>query len=403
MTTQVLVGRQPIFNQKLDVVAYELLYRDANNEDSAEFHDADQATTEVIINTFLEIGLQNITGQLPAYINLTRSYLLGEKTLPIQKDQIVLEVLENVEIDSQLVDSLRELSKQGYTIALDDYLYQEHHDELIKIADIIKIDVLSLSQDDIKHQVDILKKHDVTLLAEKIETQDIFEFCKSSGFDLYQGFFLSKPKTISGQQISTNRLPILRLMSMLYDENVEISDLENIINQDVSLSYRLLRYINSSFYGLRIKIESVNHALVLLGIIKIRHWISLICLTRIEDKPSYIITTALVRSRMCELLAEASGDRNSNSYFTVGLFSSLDALLDMTMEKILATMPLSEAIVQALLNGDGIMGAALNCTLQYERGNWEAVSFCELDISTIKDCYLQSIKWARDVMQELQI
>lgn len=403
MTTQVLVGRQPIYNQKLDVVAYELLYRDANNEDSAEFHDADQATTEVIINTFLEIGLQNITGQLPAYINLTRSYLLGEKTLPIQKDQIVLEVLENVEIDSQLVDSLRELSKQGYTIALDDYLYQEHHDELIKIADIIKIDVLSLSQDDIKHQVDILKKHDVTLLAEKIETQDIFEFCKSSGFDLYQGFFLSKPKTISGQQISTNRLPILRLMSMLYDENVEISDLENIINQDVSLSYRLLRYINSSFYGLRIKIESVNHALVLLGIIKIRHWISLICLTRIEDKPSYIITTALVRSRMCELLAEASGDRNSNSYFTVGLFSSLDALLDMTMEKILATMPLSEAIVQALLNGDGIMGAALNCTLQYERGNWEAVSFCELDISTIKDCYLQSIKWARDVMQELQI
>jgi EAL and modified HD-GYP domain-containing signal transduction protein len=403
MTTQVLVGRQPIYNQKLDVVAYELLYRDANNEDSAEFHDADQATTEVIINTFLEIGLENITGQLPAYINLTRSYLLGEKTLPIQKDQVVLEVLENVEIDSQLIDRLRELSKQGYTIALDDYLYQEHHDELIKIANIIKIDVLSLSQDDIKQQVDVLKKHDVSLLAEKIETQDIFEFCQSAGFDLYQGFFLSKPKTISGQQISTNRLPILRLMSMLHDVNVEISDLENIINQDVSLSYRLMRYINSSFFGLRIKIESVNHALVLLGITEIRHWISLICMSRIEDKPSYMTTTALVRSRMCELLAKASGDGNSSSYFTVGLFSNLDALLDMTMEEILATMPLSEAIAQALLNGDGIMGAALNCTLQYEKGNWEAVSFCELDISTIKDCYLQSIKWARDVMQELQI
>lgn len=196
MTDTVLVGRQPIFNRDLEIVAYELLFRSGPEESSADFTDGDHATSRVIDNTFRGIGLENLVGSLPAYINLTRSFLLGELQLPLRKEQIVLEVLEDIEINEELLRCLRALSQDGYTIALDDFAYDPRYKELIDIADIVKIDLSTLDEATLREHVRRLREHDVKLLAEKVETRDQLEICHNLGFDYYQGYFLAEPNNV---------------------------------------------------------------------------------------------------------------------------------------------------------------------------------------------------------------
>ena len=401
MPEDVLVGRQPIYNEKLDVVAYELLFRGAKSQSTADFTDGDRATSQVILNTFLEIGLDNIVGPLPAFINLTRAFLVGRHQLPIQKDRVVLEVLEDIEIDEEVLVALRALADRGYTIALDDFVYEHRYKQLIDIADIVKIDVLALGRETLREHVGFLRHHDVKLLAEKVETQEEFEFCRSLGFDYYQGFFFSKPKTISGQRVPTNRLAVLQVLAMVQAPDADVAKLDREIGKDVSLSYKLLRYVNSSYFQVPTKIDSIHRALILLGIDNIRNWVSLIALSGINDKPNYLILDAMVRARMCELLAEAAKRAHRERYFTVGLFSLLDALLDLPMEDILRSLPLSEEIGLALLKQEGDLGEALCCVLNYEHSDWESLSYDDLDTHAIKETYLRAIAWAREAITGL--
>jgi len=401
MPEEVLVGRQPIYNERLDVVAFELLFRGAASQTTASFTDGDKATSQVILNTFLEIGLDNIVGQLPAFINLTRAFLVGHQQLPMQKDRVVLEVLENIEVDEEILSALRSLAERGYTIALDDFVYEHRYSELVDIAHIVKIDVLALGRETLREHVRLLQKHDVRLLAEKVETQEDFEYCRSLGFDYYQGFFFSKPKTISGQRLPTNRLAVLQVLAMLQDPESDVAKLDREITKDVSLSYKLLRYVNSSYFALPTKIDSIHRALILLGVDNIRNWVSLIALSGINDKPNYLILDAMVRAKMFELLAEAAKRPDRERYFTVGLFSLLDALLDLPMDDILRSLPLSEEIGQALLGQQGDLGKALRCVLNYEHSDWEALTYAALDIHTIKETYLRAIAWAREAIMGL--
>jgi EAL and modified HD-GYP domain-containing signal transduction protein len=209
------VGRQPIYNCEMQVVAYELLFRGGEFHTSAEIIDADKATSQVLLNTFLEFGLDNIVGELPAFINLSRGFLLGHYQLSLPPDRVVLEVLEGIVVSEELITSLRSLSKQGYTIALDDFIYEQRYRELVDIANIVKIDLLMLTKDTLKEHVRLLRQHEVKLVAEKVETQDDFEFCRALGFDYYQGFFFAKPKTLGAQCIPINRLAVLRILAEL--------------------------------------------------------------------------------------------------------------------------------------------------------------------------------------------
>ena len=248
MNNDILVGRQPIFNTELEIVAYELLFRSSGSTQAAEFDDGDKATSKLILNTFLDFGLENIVAHHTAFINLTRTFLLRDELLPFNKDQVVLEILEDIEIDDEIVASVSGLHKSGYTIALDDYIFDDAHSKIIPYISIIKIDILGMTQAQIEEQVKNLEPFKVKLLAEKIENQEEFEFCKSLGFEMFQGFFLSKPRVMSRQKIPTNRLSILKFMAQLSDEDITVKQMEESISTDVSLSYRLLKYNQFQFF-----------------------------------------------------------------------------------------------------------------------------------------------------------
>lgn len=397
----VFVGRQPIYNREMEVIAYELLFRGGGSHTSAQIVDADQATSQVILNTFMEIGLERIVGRLPAFINLTRGFLSGKYQLLVPPERVVLEVLEDIEVDEDLIANLRALSSRGYKIALDDFIYEQRYKDLIDVADIVKIDLLALDRDTLKKDTLMLRQHEVKLLAEKVETPDDFEFCKGLGFDYFQGFFFAKAKTISFQRAPTSRLAVLRTLAKVQDPGAGIAELDDYLSQDISLKFKLLNYINSNQFTLAQRIDSVRRALVLLGVKNIRNWLSLIALAGISDKPDYLLINAMIRAKMCELIAHAAKIPNQEDYFTAGLFSSLDTLLEAPMEEILSSLPLSGDIGQAILSQAGTLGDALACVLRYERGAWDEVSFAPLDPDVIKDCYLTAIAWASETAQAL--
>lgn len=403
LPANVLVGRQPIFNQDLHIHAYELLFRGDINKSSADVEDGDFATSQLILNTFLEIGPETIVGDKPAYINLTRNFILDDHILAIDKNRVVIEILEDVEVDLALINRVRHLSSLGYVIALDDFVYDSKYDTLIQHVDIIKIDIMGMNEDELRQEVDRLKKYDVKLLAEKIETPKEFELCKSLGIDYYQGYFLSKPTIVKGNRIPTNRMSILNLMRLLYEENLDIARIEDCIVKDVSLSYRLLKNINSSYYGLKTRIESVNHALILLGIDNIRQWVTMIAMARLNDKPSVLITSSLIRAKMCENLAKSAHRENYNTYFTVGLFSNLDVLLDTDMQGLLEEMPLAAPIKDALLAREGELGESLQCAIDYEHGSWDSIEKYAMDNDRITCAYLNALNWASQTMRELEL
>jgi c-di-GMP phosphodiesterase len=397
------VARQAIFDRDLSVVGYELLFRGAAAHTTAQFTDRDQASTRVILDTFLELGLDQIVGQTPAFLNLTRSFFLSTHNIPLPRERVVLELLEGEHVDAPLVESVRGYAQSGFRIALDDFVYDDKMIPLLEIADIVKFDVLEHAPSQLEQQVRKVLPYNVVLLAEKVETPEHFEFCKDLGFDLYQGYFLCRPNTVAGHRIAPNRLATLRLLAKLQDPNVEMTSLEQIIREDLSLSYKLLRLINSAFYGLPHRVESIRQTLVLLGVQQIRAWVSLLTLSQLEDKPDELMVTAMVRARMCEQLALRAQVPHPEVYFTVGLFSTLDALLDLSMEDLLQSLPLSEELRDALLVRSGRMGAALDCVVRYERGEWDAVEFAELPACEIRAAYLDAVEWARVTSRELGV
>lgn len=386
------VGRQPIYGRSIDVFAYELLFR--NNEiNRASFTDGDAATAQVMLNTFVEIGLDHIVDHHLAFINLTRDFVLGNYCVALPKDRVVLEVLENMGVDQELMNALQRLSKLGYRIALDDFVYHESLKPLVEIADIIKVDILELDRETVAEHVKILRQYPVKLLAEKVETHEEFEFCRDLGFDYFQGYFFCKPNVISAKPMPVNRMAILALLTQLQNPTIEISQLERIIQEDFSLGAQVLRYINSAFFEMPKQIDSIDQAVYMVGTDRLRTWASLLMLARIEDKPVELLVTAIVRARMCEQLALAYQVRDVDQYFTVGLFSILDGLLDQPLEDIIPTLPLGLDIQEALVHKTGSLGMTLDCVLAYERGDWDTVLCHGVEVETVKAAYLEAISW----------
>ena len=397
----IYIGRQPIFNRKLDLVAYELLYRANGVQNAAGLIDHDHATTQVVINAFLDFGLEELVGKKLAFINLPRSFIVRDKPLPFSKEQVVLEILEDIEVTDDFLNAVRKLRSEGYTIALDDFVYHPDLQPLVKLSKIVKIDFTTLSREQIQAHVAALHEHKVELLAEKIETHEDFEFAKELGFHYFQGYFLCRPHIVSGRSLPSNRLAILRLLCELLDPNIQIAELANLVSQDVALSYKLLRSLNSPFYALPKRIDSIQHAIVYLGTKQIKRWVSLIVLANIDDKPSQLMVVALTRGKMCELIGEATGESNKEGLFTVGLFSLLDALMDINLENILVELPLAPEVKTAILNHAGSMGHILHAVLAYEQGHWGEIDFPALQAAQVTEAYLQAVAWSDQVYQNI--
>lgn len=396
----VFLGRQPICDAAFNVIGYELLFRNST-VNAADFRDGDRATSQTLLNLFVELDLDDLIGEHRAFVNLTRGFLVGEHPIPFDKDRLVLEVLENIQVDEELIESLRGLREAGYTIALDDVVYHEELEPLLEFANIVKVDLPAVSSGDIERHVAQLRRRPLKLLAEKVETPEEFESCRDLGFDYFQGYFFAKPRLVQAKTIQHNRMIILELLSKLQDPLIAFDEIEALVRQDVAASYKLLRYINSARHSLSRKVESLHQALVLMGLRSIRSVVSLIALSGIEGKPHELMVTAMVRARMCELLAAAMKAPDPNLFFTVGLFSALDALLDRPMADVLKSLPLSEEINRAILEQEGLPGRSLRCVMSYERAEWSQVHCPGVSRARIIEAYNQAIQWTNQMAAAL--
>jgi EAL and modified HD-GYP domain-containing signal transduction protein len=391
MVIGAFIGRQPIFNNNLEVVGYKLLFH-RYEVFKAEFVENDLTTPQILLNTFMEIGTERLVGDGLIFINFTPNFVHEKYPSELLNKRVVLEVKKDDIDKKELPKTLRKLSKNGFQIALDDFDNPDDILPLLNSTDIIKLNVSTLERTRLKKLISTFKSEKVILLAKDIETLDVFDICRKQGFDYFHGFFLTKPNFESGQKVPVSRLATLRLLAKLYNPDIEFHDLDEIIRNDVTLSYRLLRLINSVFYARPKKIESIRQALTLLGIRRVREWVSMLILSKTVEKPHYLVITALERARMCELLT--SKTHKMDMGFMVGLFSILDALLDMPLEDIISSLPVSTEISSAILQHKGSMGKVLHCVLAYQHGEWEEALSTGLDPEIVREAFLESLDWA---------
>ncbi len=396
----IIIGRQQIFDQKLNIYAYELLFR-GNDFDLNHKEGATQATIQVITDTILELGLNTIVGSHKAFINFTTQNLLDKTPLHLPKDRIVVEVLETVEIAPRIVANLKELSKLGYIIALDDFVFSDEWMPLVEFADIIKLDIMEMGESKTRELIKRLQPYNVQLLAEKVETYGEYQYLLELGCDYFQGFFFNKPNIVSGKRVSVNQSSAIQLLNTVNSPDVEFGDLTKIVSLDVGLSYKLLHYINSAFFALPNKVSTINQAISYLGLKEIKRWINILTLASLSNKPEAVMQNALIRGKMCEELASLSGDKSDN-FFLIGILSNLDCLLDMPLDEAIGQLPLADNIVSAILHKEGLGGEVLKCVISYERWDISSISFKNIDQSTIGDVYIRSINWAKDVMANVK-
>ncbi len=395
MTTmsELLIARQPIYDRGLAVAGYEVLYRHWR-EDIADIDDSDAATLNVLANTFLEVGLEELLGDHPAFINCGRSFLVDPNPLHLPVGKVVLEVTESVTPDPDVLQGIRNLIARGYRIALDNFCLEPQNRPLLELTHYVKFDVVGAHRARILEDVKELRRLGIQLVAEKVETQEDFDLCKELGFDLFQGYFLCRPRVIRRERAPANEMAVIKLMTELHNPEADARDIERIITTDVTLSYRLLRYVNSAFFGLRKKIDSIQRAIVLLGFRNIQTWATVIAMSGIEGKPDELIRISLLRARFCELLAEQTDPKLGNPAFTVGLFSVLDALLDLPMREALAPLPLAPAVETALIDHGGELGQILQCVEDYQRGHWAGVDQFPHFSAALSRAYLAALAWS---------
>lgn len=396
----IFVARQPIYDKSNQLIGYELLYR-AGDTDKAEFSDGDLASSEVILNSFVNVGLDSLVGSAEAFINITEEFILNESLTPMFENQTVLEILEHVEPSKEIVAGVIRLKEQGYKIALDDFKYSPKYDELLALVDYVKLDVMHLTTTEVVEQINHLKNFDISLVAEKVETPEMFAFCEELDFDYFQGFHFCKPQLVKKKHIPANKLVVMDIFKKLDNPDFDFDEIEKAVAQDAILTFKLLRYVNSAAFAQRKEIESIREALILVGGSTVKKWVTLILMTQLaEGKPQTLLITALVRARMCELVAITEGESNEQM-FMIGLLSLLDALMDIEMIDLLDELTLSAAIKYALLDFEGDNGARLKSVILYEQGKWNELLQQGVDAEVYFSCYIDAVKWADSTIEAL--
>ena len=395
----VYLARQPIFNRMKQIYGYELLFRDGLSNAFPQI-DGNTASSNVLSNSFFCMGMEQITGGTKAFINFTQELLVQKIPLLFPKESLIVEILEDVIPTDAVILACREIATAGYLLAMDDFIYDSALEPLIAMAGIIKIDIRMTPGDQAKAILDRLSGYTVKFLAEKVETYQEYETYMEMGFDYFQGYFFSKPQVLKAHDISTSKISLLQIMAEVNRDDMQILAVDAQISRDVSVSLKLLRYINSPYYSRGQEISSIRQAVLRLGEAGIRRFIPILFMSAFaEDKPNELIRTSVIRARFCELLW-----RNTNTQlggpelFTLGLFSLIDAIMDESMDTLLDKLPFSKNISTALLSNTGEMSEYLNLVRAYETGNWITVSRHADTIGVDKDripvLYWDAVVWA---------
>jgi len=390
----IYIGRQAVFDRNYQVTSYELLFRNAEGTMDAE---DDYMTSKVLVSALMDIGLDKLAGHKMVHINASESFLESGVVDILPSDKVGIEILEDVPVTENIIKICKDLKQKGYHIMLDDVIYRPELDALIALVDVVKIDLPYVK--DLTAQVRALRKFKVKLLAEKVETYEDYERCKDLGFDYFQGYFFCKPEIVEGQVMPESKIAVLRALQKVMTATV-VNDIQDVIKQDVSLSYRLLKYINSAAFGMRREIESIEQALVLLGLNNARRWLALLSLSALGDgKPMELIRTALYRGYLLESIAKHLKEEETGDDFLLGMFSVLDALLDQPMEQAIEGMALPAAVREALLKDDAPMSYKLKILYALERGEWDNVlslstQYRALRVQDLAGFHTHALAWA---------
>jgi c-di-GMP-related signal transduction protein len=403
----VLVARQAIFDRDRRVHGYELLFRSAAGQNEFDGTEGGLATRQVLANSLLVIGLENLVGSKKAFVNFGRGPLLQGWHSALPPQNTVIELLENVEVDDEVLEACRELRRQGYQLALDDFVFRAGCERLLDVADLVKIEIQSMPRPEQKVLVRSYRARGLQTLAEKVETHEQFEWARDAGYDLFQGYFFARPVIVRGRKIPAAKVHCMRLLQEAQRRELDFDRLEALILEDVSLSYQLLRYVNSPLFGISNRIRSIRQALLFFGENELRKWIALATLARTaDDKPGELILHSLVRARFCESLAQAGQKGSEQSAFLMGLFSLLDALIDRPIEEALSEMNLAPEIA-SVLNGKAPAGDRLgrlyDLARAYELADWarveELAKQVSIPASTLAEVYCEAAGWAQQILE----
>ncbi|MBY6197873.1 EAL and HDOD domain-containing protein [Vibrio hangzhouensis] len=395
------IARQPILDSEQKTVGYELLFRDGPNNTFPDI-DPELATNRLLSEHFLATHYSTIGDKL-GFVNFPYQSLVNQVPTLFPKDNLVIEILESCEPTTELLAAVKKMSKAGYTIALDDFVPRKEWLPFLPYTSIIKIDIRQYSLSKAQKLIDRLKNQDIIFLAEKVETYEEFEIAKQVGFTQFQGYFFSRPQLIRRKQIKPSFLTVVQLCKEIANPNINYDELERLISQDVTLSYKLLTFVNAS-YLIRAEIKSFKQALVYLGEERLRKFISLVAITSTQDdKPDTLYSLSIQRARFCELLlADLNTNLDEGLGFLTGMFSLLDSLFDQPLEELVQKMPIDNLVKVALVTKQGTLGNILTLVKAYEAAEWVTVISCrdKLDISDEKlaKYYDDAIKWTEDLL-----
>lgn len=394
------VGRQPIFNRQRQVVAFELLFRSAPDAEAAGVVDGTAATRDLLRSAFVDIGIDRLVGPHRAFVNLTRDLLDAEFLQRLPKESVVLEILEDIELDADLIDVIRGLKANGYVIALDDYVFDKAHHDALVLADIVKVDILALSDRELEQQVSELKRYRATLLAEKIENEEAFQRCVALGFQYFQGYYFSRPQIVEGARLSKEFGSFAALVALLQDESSTVDEILDAVRQDAQLATEVLRVSNTpAFHRGREAVDSLRQALVTLGRASLTRMVLLLKAGKGVDPE--ILGATLIRARFVELYAEPAGHSDtSDRFFVTGLLSQSERLFGVSVEQILKHVRVKPDLVLALLEEKGPIGQALALARVFEQPD-TIPPYDDVPIPVLERLYLEAVRWSEETLNAL--
>lgn len=402
MSNNAFIARQPIVDAGHAITAYELLFRHSAHAQSAHVASDVDAGITIIANALCNMGTEWLLKGKQAFINMEVPMLMSSFSSLLPKDNVVIEVLETVQVTDEVLERLRELKQEGYRFALDDFHYLPEAEPLLPLADYVKLDVLAHTPEQLGKLVKTVRRHPVKLVAEKVENLEQFKRCRELGFDFFQGYYFARPETLVERIINPVHATVLQLMEKVR-QGADVKELEALFKKDVALTFKLMRYINSAGFGLSCEVQSIRHAVSILGMQPLYRWLTLLLVTAGSNATSPAqARTAITRGRMCELLGKAEMPRSDqDNLFIVGVFSLLPAMLEMTMEQVLERLVIPEKIADALLDRSGLYGPFLALTEAVESGDVdrleELTTALMMSPDQVSEAHLQALAWVEQL------
>jgi len=398
----VFIGRQPIFDHNYNVTSYELLFRQSDTERS---RNDDHKTAKVLTGALMDFGLDKLSGDKKIHINASPTFILSDLCDLLPTDKVGIEILESSPINEDIIQACKTLKEKGYEITLDNVVHTPQLAPLLSIADTIKVDISQ--SNNLTADLKVLRTYNTQLLATKVESYEDHEKAKNLGFNYFQGFFFCKPEVVHAKTMPESKINILRALQQVMTATV-VSDINEIVKQDVSLSYRLLKYINSAAFGMQRQIESIEQALVLLGLSNAQRWLSLLSLASLgEAKPLELMRTALYRGHLLESIAKSLKEESTGDDFLLGMFSVLDALLDQPMQEAINDMALPTPVREALLSDKADMSYKLEVAYALEHGAWDDVArwgeqYRALKVTDLMALHAEALAWSDEQISAIQ-